>query len=671
MRKTISWLWCLVAASISIFSCQKSDSEYDIVIYGATSAGVISAYTAKKMGKSVVIINPNEHIGGLTSGGLGQTDIGNKHAVTGLSKEFYRKLGKVYGTFEQWTFEPKEAERIFKAYIQEENIPVITNKRISQVDKEGTQITTVTIVNTLGDPGPEKKIKGKIFIDATYEGDLMPLAGVSYFVGREDNSVYNETLSGFQLAEYHKQSGYHQFPDGVSPYKIPGDPSSGLVWGISPQEPTPQGSGDKLVQAYNFRICLTDSVENQIPITRPENYDSTKYELLVRLIEAQPTMRAINHYFIWSRMPKWKTDINNRGGFSTDMIGHSHNWPEASFEERQKIFQEHYDYTKGLLYFMKTDPRVPDTLRNFVAQWGYPKDEYVNNGHFTPQLYVREGRRLIGEYVMTEHNCRGEVVVEDGVGMAAYTMDSHNTQRIVVNGMVKNEGNVEVGGFPPYPISYRALTPKREECTNLLVPVGLSASHIAFGSIRMEPVFMVLGQSAAVAASMAIDKGTSVQNVDVKAVQKELRDNPLADGSAPEIMVDDADEALIEIEGDWKRFNGRLFGATALEVTPGGKGTVRFKPQSVPEGKYDIYVYYSMVPGVSEKTVINVYNGTDLTQHTLTRSDIVIEGQTSGKWVYLTTVAVGKDVQPYVEYTTEGTEGRIIADAVLWKNVED
>src|SRR5690606_14416358 len=390
-----------------------------------------------------------------------------------------------------------------------------------------------------------------IFIDATYEGDLMPLAGVSYFVGREDKSVYNETLSGFQLAEYHKQSGYHQFPDGVSPYKIPGDPSSGLVWGISPQEPTPQGSGDKLVQAYNFRICLTDSVENQIPITRPENYDSTKYELLVRLIEAQPTMRAINHYFIWSRMPKRKTDINNRGGFSTDMIGHRHNWPEASFEERQKIFQEHYDYTKGLLYFMKTYPRVAGTLRDFVAQWGYPKDEYVNNGHFTPQLYVREGRRLIGEYVMTEHNCRGEVVVEDGVGMAAYTMDSHNTQRIVVDGMVKNEGNVEVGGFGPYPIAYRALIPKANECGNLLVPVCLSARHIAFGSIRMEPVFMVLGHSSATAAVIEIEAAPTVQQINVPELQEKLKEAPLSDGSIFEILADNSDSSSVERRDTW------------------------------------------------------------------------------------------------------------------------
>jgi hypothetical protein len=237
-------------------------------------------------------------------------------------------------------------------------------------------------------------------------------------------------------------------------------------------------------------------------------------------------MRKINDYFIWSRMPHHKTDINNRGGFSTDMIGMNYNWPEASYGEREKLFQQAISYTKGLLYFMQTDPRVPDSLQAFVKKWGYPKDEYQQFDHFTPQLYVREGRRMIGEYVMTEHNCRGEVTVNDGIGMASYGMDSHNCERIVVNGMVKNEGNVEVGGFPPYPVSYRSLTPKRSECTNLLVPVCLSTSHIAYGSIRMEPVFMVLGQSAAMAASLAINEKVPVQEINVQKLQQWLKNDP-------------------------------------------------------------------------------------------------------------------------------------------------
>lgn len=496
--------------------------EYDICIYGGNSAAVAAAYTAKKMGKTVIIISPNGHIGGLSTGGLGATDIGNKQAIGGLSREFYKELGKVYGKPESWTFEPKEASKIFAAYIESEDIPVIYNKRLKKVNKKNAKINSIDLTDTYGSGKKNQRIKATIFMDCTYEGDLFAMAGVSYTVGREDNSVYNETLSGYQLPEYRKQSGFHQFPDNISPYINPEDSTSGLVYGISDGKPSKTGQGDTLMQAYNFRICLTDSAENRIPITRPNDYDSTKYELLVRLFKAQPNMTKPNQYFIWSIMPNRKTDVNNRGAFSTDMIGANHNWPEASFEERKKIFEDHVSYTKGLLYFVQNDNRVPQDLQDFVSEWGYPKDEYMDSGNFTPQLYIREGRRMIGEYVMTEDNCRGNTVVPDPIGMAAYTMDSHNVQRIVVNGMVKNEGNVEVGKFKPYPISYRSIVPKAEECTNLLVPVSLSASHIAFGSIRMEPVFMILGQSASIAAIQAIDENTTVQDVDYDQLRVEL-----------------------------------------------------------------------------------------------------------------------------------------------------
>ena len=366
----------------------------------------------------------------------------------------------------------------------------------------------------------------------------MAKAGVSYTIGREDNKLYNETYNGVQLMKG------HQFPDGIDPYKIPGDSTSGLLWGIAPTTLSPEGTGDKLVQAYNYRICLTNNPTNKIEITKPDNYDPAKYELLLRLFDAQPEKRKLNHYFIWSRMPNKKTDINNRGGFSTDMIGINHNYPEASYKEREKIIKTHKDYTQGLLYFYKTDPRVPKELKDEIQEWGYPKDEYTENHHWSPQLYIRESRRMIGDYVMTQAHCEGHEIVDDGIGMAAYTMDSHNCQRIVIKKdgkhFVKNEGNVEIGGGLPYPISYRSIIPKENECKNLLVPVCLSASHIAYGSIRMEPVFMVLAQSAAIAATEAIHTG-SVQSVNVKKVQAILHEDPLLDGSFSEILIDDSD----------------------------------------------------------------------------------------------------------------------------------
>lgn len=510
-------------------------SEYDIIIYGGTSAGIAAAIQGSRMGKTVLLIEPQYRIGGLTTGGLGATDIGNKEAIGGISREFYQNIRRYYEnpsnwkwqkrseymseqgrTAENedamWTFEPSAAIEVYADMIDEEKIDLVYGERLNRdggVQKSGTRITSIIMESGV-------TYAGKMFIDATYEGDLMAAARVEYTVGREDNEQYNETLNGVQIRKN------HQFPDGVDPYKIPGQPQSGMLWGISPSSLQPRGTGDQNVQAYNIRITLTDNPKNRIPITQPWDYDSSKYELLARLFDAQPDLRDINDYFIWSHMPNRKTDVNNRGAFSTDWIGMVDKWPEAGYMQRERMYEELVSYTKGLLYFYISDPRVPEKLSEFISSWGYPKDEYIKNNHFTPQVYVREGRRMVGEYVMTEHNCLGEETVKDAIGLAAYTMDSHNCQRIVVNGMVKNEGNVEVGGFPPYPISYRSITPKEDECTNLLVPVALSASHIAFGSIRMEPVFMVLGQSAAIAASLSIDKKGNVQELKYKKLKRVL-----------------------------------------------------------------------------------------------------------------------------------------------------
>lgn len=519
-----------------------SQNSYDIVIYGGTSAGVSAAIQAARMNKSVIILEPYYRLGGLSAGGLGATDIGNKRVIGGISREFYQNLKNHYDQpsnwkweesshyFSEnkrrndekddgmWTFEPSVALEVYHNMMEPYDIKIRYGKKLdreSGVKKEGNSISSITMLDG-------SVYQGKMFLDCTYEGDLVAAAGVSYTVGREDNAQYQETLNGYSLPEYHKQSGYHQFPDGVDPFVVPGNPKSGLLWGISTNPPGEKGDGDKLAQAYNFRLCLTDNPKNRMTIPKPDNYDPSKYELLVRLFKSQPDMRDINKYFIWTKMPNSKTDVNNRGGFSTDAIDMNHNWSEASYEVREAIWKEHLDYTQGLLYFYQHDPRVPQELQSYVKEWGYPKDEYQNSNHFTPQLYIREGRRMVSDHVMTEHHCQGEVVVDDAVGMAAYGMDSHNTQRIVVDGMVKNEGNVEVHGFKPYSISYRSITPRKSECDNLVVPIALSATHIAFGSIRMEPVFMVLGQSAATVAAMSIDKSVAVQELRYKELESKL-----------------------------------------------------------------------------------------------------------------------------------------------------
>lgn len=502
---------------LCIASCPVFGTGCDVCIYGGTSAGVVAAKSIAAHGKSVIIVEPGGHIGGLTTGGLGYTDVGKGQKISGIAGEFYEEIVQHYGTPGKLVFEPKVASAIYKRYLDNSKISVLRKHGLVKADLKDGRIRSIRICALDGDghfEGKPFRIKAKCFIDASYEGDLMAAAGVSFTTGREESKKYGEKWNGQHL------SHYHQFPDNVDPYVIEGDSSSGLLWGISPAGEISEGEGDSLIQSYNLRVCLTDSIENRIPITRPEDYDPSRYELLARLMKAQaPNAR----YFIWSPMPGRKTDINNYGAFSSDMIGMNQDYLEASYARRKQILDAHTSYIKGMFWFILTDPRVPESLSSEVARWGYPKDEYPDNGHWTPQLYVREGRRMLGDYIVTEADCEGRIRAEDGIAEAAYMMDSHNCKRVVVekNGvrMVKNEGDVEIKIPGPYPISYRAIVPRRSECTNLLVPVCLSSSHIAFGSIRMEPVFMTLGEVAGKAACIAADEECSVQDIDYRRVR--------------------------------------------------------------------------------------------------------------------------------------------------------
>ena len=659
MRKLIC---CATAALMLLLSaCSTPEPEYDVCVYGGTSAGVIAAYAVAKQGKKVLLVEPGQRLGGMTSGGLGQTDIGNKQVVKGLALDFYRRVGATYGRLESWIFEPSVAEAIYKDYIVRGNVEVLYGHRIVDAQKQGASITSIN-VESVENTAQTKNISAKVFIDCTYEGDLMALSGVSYVVGREDNKVYGEDYNGVQMQHL------HQFVDNVDPYVEKGNPASGLLWGISDAALAPTGSGDNMVQAYNYRICLTSDKDNMLPIEKPANYDPSRYELLLRIIEAQKNYN-LNGYFIISPMPNNKTDINNRGAFSTDMIGMNHRYPEASYEERAEIIQAHKDYTFGLLWFMGNDERVPKQLRDQMLSWGLPKDEYVEYGHWTPQLYIREARRMVGEYVATQANCENKVTVDDGVGMAAYTMDSHNCQRVVIvkdgKAMVKNEGNVEIKGGLPYDVSYRCLTPKREECDNLLVPVCLSASHIAYGSIRMEPVFMLLGQSAAKAACLAIDGGVKVQEVDVKEIQRMYVEDPLLDGTPADIIVDDAS---LHAPAAWTRIemnNG--YGRSYLVLNPTSQEqTLRYPFEVKSDGKYEIYTYFIRRGESSKKTELVVSDGNTQKGVVLNADEIQVLGQTSGEWVSLGEYDLQSGKPGYVEFTNKGTvTGQICADAVL------
>ncbi len=481
--------------------------EADIAIYGATPAGVAAAIAIAREGASVVIAELGGRVGGLTASGLGATDIGNKFAIGGIAREFYRRLGQRYGQPEAWTFEPHAAEALFLEMLGEAKVPVRFRQALTQVRKRGNEITELEMEDGTC-------YRARAFIDASYEGDLMARAGVSYTVGREANAVYDELLNGIQFGQPH-----HNFRRFVDPYKIAGDPRSGLCAGIDADASGVQGEGDARVQAYNFRLCLTREEANRLPFPCPPGYDPERYELLRRYLAT-----GVWDVLHLSRaMPHGKTDTNNYGGFSTDHIGASHDWPEASYARREAIFQDHVAYTSGLLYFLTHDPGVPTRVREEASQWGLAKDEFTATGGWPHALYIREARRMLSDYVMTEHDAVGTRRVADGVGLAAYTMDSHHCRRVVRAGRVCNEGDVQVGGSAPYPVSYRSICPREAECGNLLVPWCLSASHIAFGSIRMEPVGMVLGHSAAVAALHALREGAPVQRVEVAALQTALR----------------------------------------------------------------------------------------------------------------------------------------------------
>ena len=653
-------LFLFLSGIACLAGCENNthQTKTDICIYGGNAAGVIAAYTAAKMNMNVLLIEPGHRLGGLTSGGLGYTDIGNKYAISGLALDFYRRIGKHYGKLEQWIFEPHVAENILKELISDAKVQVIYGHQLSAVEKADGKIISITVDSVAG--GHPKKIDASMFLDCSYEGDLMAKAGVSYTVGREDNSLYKETYNGVQVLEG------HQFPDGIDPYKIPGDSSSGLIWGVSDGSLALQGSGDKKVQAYNFRICLSRDPVNMVPITQPDNYDPARYELLLRYLKHK-VPGDLWGFLKFDLMPNNKTDINNNGPISTDMIGMNHNYPEADYATRKKIWKDHEDYTKGLLYFIGHDERMPEHLRKQMLQWGYPKDEYVENNHWSPQLYVREARRMIGAYVMTQHNCEGREIVEDTIGLAAYTMDSHNCQRIVVNGMVKNEGNVEIGGFGPYPISYRSIIPKASECTNLLVPVCLSASHIAYGSIRMEPVFMVLGQSAAIAATLAIKEKTTVQQVDAKAIQSLLAKDPLMNGRTPELVVDNDDTAHVQQTGSWSHHKRGSYGQSMLIDSSKGREpkSIRFLPQLTQSGDYQVYTYIPKLSGISSVIPVSLFDGAVTKHIDIKAADITVEGQTSGEWISLGKHQLEKGQPVYIEISNNGADGFVFADAVL------
>lgn len=684
--------YSLLALLLGVTSLPAAPREADLVIYGGTSGGVAAAVQASRMGKSVILIEPSKHLGGLTSGGLGATDIGNKAAIGGIAREFYQRIRKHYEndaswTQEKradfkgrghdanddagWTFEPHVAERLFDELMKEHKVVVVRSQRLdlkNGVQKEGPRILSITMESG-------EVYRGKMFIDATYEGDLMAKAGVSFHVGREANKKYGETLNGVQV----KNAVHHQFIKKIDPFVKPGDPSSGLLPLVHADPAGIEGEGDHRVQAYNYRLCATDRPANRRPWPQPAGYDEKRYELLLRNFEAG------DHRLPWNPvlMPNRKTDSNNNFAFSTDHIGANYGYPEGDYATRAKIIQDHIDYQKGLMWTLAKHPRVPADVRRHFTTWGLAKDEFTDNDNWPHQLYVREARRMVSNYVMTEHNCRGKLTPEDSVGLAAYTMDSHNVQRYVTKeGHVLNEGDVQVGGFSPYPISYRSIVPKESECTNLFVPVCLAASHIAYGSIRMEPVFMVLGQSSATAACLALDANVEVQKVDYAKLKARLvEDKQVLVWTGPKRVKGIDPKTLRGIVVDDSAAERKGFDGTSTAVGPfvgdgyrhdggkdRGKQWARFAPPMQIEGKFEVRLSYSPNPNRATNVPIKIVHadGTKMVTVNQRKSPTISE-----TFISLGTYRFKKGTTSSVEIRNDGVDGHVIIDAVIWLPVKD
>ncbi|HRH98123.1 MAG TPA: FAD-dependent oxidoreductase [Prosthecobacter sp.] len=683
-----------------VISQLLSAAEHDVVIYGSTCAAVTSAVQVKKMGRSVIIVSPDKHLGGLSSGGLGFTDTGNKAVIGGLARDFYHRIymhydkdaswvqqkKSEYGNKGQgtpamdgenrtmWIFEPHAAEQVFEDYVKEFGIEVVRDEwldRAKGVKKDGDKIVSITTLSG-------KTYAGKMFIDATYEGDLMAAAGCDYHVGREANSVYGEEHNGIQVGVLHHRHHFGAVKEKISPYKVPGDPKSGMLPRVSAADPGIKGEGDKRVQAYCFRSCYTTDPSNRIPFPKPEGYDAGQYEILLRVLNT-----GWGEFFEkYDPIPNHKTDTNNHGPFSFDNIGMNYDYPEASYERRREIIAEHRTYQQGLLWFVANDPRVPKKVQEELQTWGLPKDEFTDNGNWSHQLYIREARRMIGLFVMTENELRKKKPTPDSVGMGSYTIDSHNVQRYITpEGFVQNEGDIGVSTNGPYEIAYGSLVPKKGQGSNLLVPVAMSATHIAYGSIRMEPVFMILGQSAATAAVFAIDDNLSVQQVPyVKLREQLLKDGQILDFSGPKssrgvdlkkikgIVMDDMDA---KVTGHWQES-----GAAKAFIGDGyrhdgnakdGQCSLRFEPKLTKPGKYRLMLAAPPNSNRASNAPVEVQHLGGVKKLTL---DLRAPKEAEGvHWIDLGEYECGNDTAITISNT--GTDGYVVADGVRWLPVEE
>ncbi|MBX3179738.1 MAG: FAD-dependent oxidoreductase [Candidatus Hydrogenedentes bacterium] len=645
--------------------------QYDVVVYGATAGGVAAAVAAANEGRSVALIEPRHHVGGMTTGGLGATDFGRKQVIGGMARAFYEELGDHYGEEIAWYFEPHQGERVLRKWLREARVDCYFGSRLGGVERTGDRIDRVTLLNGWIFAAP-------VFIDCSYEGDFLPLAGISFTWGRESREQYGESLAG--RIEY---SPKHQFSVPVDPY----DGEGNLLPLIHGGDAGVPGEADRKVQAYNFRLCMTQDPKNRVAWPMPDGYDPAEWELLRRYLAARPetTFAEICNPV---HMPNGKTDTNNNGPISTDFIGGSWGYPNGTYAEQEAIVAEHERYVKGFFYFLANDPSVPAALQAETRSWGLAKDEFTDTNNWPHQLYVRESRRMIGAYVQRQSDLQENRHKDDSIGMASYNSDSHHVQRIPATESplwppgtpsTLNEGDMQVG-VQPYDMSYFAFVPQKRECANLLVGSTFSASHVAYSSMRMEPQYMIIGQAIGTAASLAIEAGVAVQDIDIAALQEKLlaggailhQEDAMADFARPSDypgVVVDSDTA--RVIGNWSMSSGVTpylgFGYLHDGETGNPANRVIYTATLPAAGNYEVRVSYTANPNRATNALIRIHAADGVQEKRMNQREKAGE---HAPFVSLGVFPFESESAVVEIVSTPDAGGYVIADAVQWLPVE-
>lgn len=654
-------------------------TETDLVIYGGTPAGLAAGIVAAREGASVVVIEPTKWIGGMVTGGLCKSDVGKEQTIGGFPREFFARAAASKPGSDMWYAEPSVNLAAFKAMLKEAGVKLVTAQGLKSITKEGTKINSLTT-------NDGTTYTGKMFVDASYEGDLMAAAKVSYIVGRESRAQYGEPLAGYHPMQIRPRSVEVMESEcpgigGTGPSYIHGTPTSisGVgadgkpIYGVFPADTKLKpGDADHRTQAYNFRICVTQRPEIFVPFPKPANYDASRYELLLRLIKAFPGVR-FGRLFHLGLTSHGKYDLNAQGLFSTDYPGANFGYPDGDAATRASIWQDHIDFTQGMFWFLGHDERVPESLRKQALSWGLCKDEFADNGHWPYALYIREGRRMIGEHVMVQKDLQTDIFKEDGVGMGSFLIDCHIVQRILAeDGTVRDEGSFQDTPALPYQIAYRSLTPKRAECENLLVPVCLSASHIAYCSLRMEPVYMALGHASGLAAVQAMRAKQSVQGIDVKALRAKLLEQKAAlelpelakiprSSKLPGLVMDDG---AAEKVGHWigSSYGTPMDGASTHDGnSEKGQLSISYKLTVPKTGRYEVRVSYAAAPNRASNVPVQI-------QHAGGSETITVNQKKAppidGLFLSLGEFAFDADKPAVITIRNENTDGIVGADAV-------